>query len=519
MPCPGNVPATDEEDYTLPSGLLIGAGVSALQTEGAWDEEGKAESAADWVMDVLNWSGRKVAADSYHRYKDDVKKAAELKLSLYKFSISWARVLPTADASAPNEKGVAFYNNLIDAIIENGMKPMVTMYHFDHPKVLEDQFKGWQDSKMAEKFAEYAGFLFKTFGDRVEHWITINEPNMYCAYFNELFIAAKFRKPEEVDPYTCIHNNVLAHMKAKQIFKKQGLKGKIGYSTLLMYAKPATTSPEDIYAASAFNELHAGSSLHPVVYGDYPQVYKNIVGEKRLLKFTEDEKAELVGSADFIGLNIYFGAEASFNRFNNATGGGMTDKFLGQMSQDISFVDVSIAAKGGAAAVFTTIDPDVMRNALLWTHENYKIPIVITENGYGDVLGLGVHDKQRAAYHSAFLRMLVTTVKNYDVSVIAYSAWSLIDSFEFSAGFGRPFGLVHVDYEHGTLDRSLKDSSQFWIDLKEKGYVPYINPDGDSTTISPGDSTTISPVPSSSEPTVSKITFVFIAMLPIFSGF
>ncbi|KAK3920467.1 Beta-glucosidase 5 [Frankliniella fusca] len=500
---PSSVSATDEEDYTVPPGLLIGAGTSALQTEGAWDEEGKAESSADWFFNAVKWpENQTVAADSYHRYKDDVKKAAELKLSLYKFSISWSRVLPTADAKAPNERGVAFYNNLINAIIENGMKPMVVMYHFDHPRILEDEFMGWQSIKMADKFAEYAGFLFKTFGDRVEHWVTINEPNMYCAYFTQLCVQANLRKPEDVNPYECIHYNLLAHMKASQVFRKLGLKGKIGYSALLMYAQPATTSPEDIYAASAFNDLHAGSSLRPVVYGDYPQVYKNMVGG-RLLEFTADEKAALAGSADFVGLNIYFGMEASFNRFNNASADGGTSMFLGQMSNDIPFINIAMAGSsdGGPLAAFTTINPDVMRNALLWTHQTYKIPIVITENGYGDVLGLGVHDMQRAAYHSAFLRMLVTTIKQYNVSVVAYSAWSLIDSFEFSGGYSRPFGLVHVDYEHGTLDRSLKDSSKFWIELGEKGYVPYVQPDNAS----------------SSERAVSTISVVLISCLTIFS--
>ncbi|XP_052130215.1 uncharacterized protein LOC113212232 [Frankliniella occidentalis] len=265
---------SNADEYKLPADLLIGAGLSAVQTEGAWDVDGKAESSVDWVLNTMKMDpNHKVAANSYNRFREDVKMAAELKLDLYKFSISWARVLPTADADAPNAAGVTFYNNLIDEIIAKGMTPMVTMYHFDHPRILEDKFKGWQDKQMADKFAEYAGFLFKTFGDRVKHWVTINEPNMYCAYFTNMYVQAGLRKREEVDQYECIHNNILAHMKARQVFKRRSYDGKLGYSTLLMYAQPATISPEDVYAANVFNELHAGSSLHPVVYGDYPQVF------------------------------------------------------------------------------------------------------------------------------------------------------------------------------------------------------------------------------------------------------
>ncbi|XP_052130213.1 uncharacterized protein LOC113212235 isoform X2 [Frankliniella occidentalis] len=124
---------------------------------------------------------------------------------------------------------------------------------------------------------------------------------------------------------------------------------------------------------------------------------------------------------------------ASFNRFNNASAGDGTSMFLGQLGEAIPFIDISL--NGGALGAFTTIEPHVMRNALLWTHEKYNISIVITENGYGDMLGLGVHDNQRGAYHSAFLRTLVSTVNQYNVSVLAYSAWSLIDSFEFKGGY------------------------------------------------------------------------------------
>ncbi|XP_052130212.1 uncharacterized protein LOC113212235 isoform X1 [Frankliniella occidentalis] len=208
---------------------------------------------------------------------------------------------------------------------------------------------------------------------------------------------------------------------------------------------------------------------------------------------------------------------ASFNRFNNASAGDGTSMFLGQLGEAIPFIDISL--NGGALGAFTTIEPHVMRNALLWTHEKYNISIVITENGYGDMLGLGVHDNQRGAYHSAFLRTLVSTVNQYNVSVLAYSAWSLIDSFEFKGGYSRPFGLIHIDYASGTLDRSHKDSSSFWIKMRETNSVPFVEPDK-ATTLSPPTTalrtSTKAPstaAPSSSTCTSSSMTVILLGVL------
>ncbi|XP_034232152.1 putative beta-glucosidase 6 [Thrips palmi] len=485
----------DADRYRVPDGMLWGAGVSALQTEGAWDADGKAESVADHVIFKGNLPtytvNHAIAADSYHRFKEDVAAAKQLKLKMYKFSISWARVLPEANALKPNPAGVQFYHNLIDEIIKAGMTPVVTMYHFDHPQILEDQFKGWQSREMVYKFAEYSKFIFDEYASKVPIFVTINEPNMYCAYFTAQFVAAGFRTEAEVDPYQCIHNNILAHQAAYQ-FYQQGVKagkwnGKVGYSTLLMQTNPATSNPEDVYATDIFNQLHAGTSLAPVVYGDYPQSIKTLLGDK-LPKFTDVEKRDLVDSTDFIGLNIYFSLSASYNRFMNSTSSGVMSMVLGQMTNDIPFIDVAMNVPGGGSpmAAFTTINPSTIRDALLWTWKSYQKPIVITENGYGDMMGMGLHDKTRAAYFSAYLRSLVTTVKDYGVQVLAYSAWSLLDSFEFSGGYSRPFGLVHIDYEGQTLDRAIKDSSSFWTQLAETNVVPYVeNPADASTTAAP----------------------------------
>ncbi|KAJ1528950.1 hypothetical protein ONE63_007318 [Megalurothrips usitatus] len=515
----------DSSRFEVPEGLLLGAAVMAVQTEGAWNASGKSESAADRLFHTLRETfpeSHDTAADSYHRYKEDVAMAAQLKLKLFKFSMSWSRILPTADATKNNSAGVQFYHDLIKEIKSNGMTPMVMMNNLDHPQILEDQFQGWQSPKMIEKFTEYAGFLFDEYGQEVPLWASINEPIMYCSYFNILFARAKVHKTAtSEDMYTCIYHTILAHKEAYKIFKEGRQRGKyvgqLGFTALLMYAQPASTSAEDVYASHVYNQVLTGTLLNPVVHGDYPQISKDILGSK-LPQFTPGEKTDLIDSTDFIGLNVYFDYTVGYKRANRSVRDNYNDlgfnpmlEAVHMMRQDLPFVEVF-----GGQASFSDIRPEVMKAGLLWTHSSYKKPVIICENGFGDINGYGVHDHQRAAYHSAALRTLVTTVKDFGVKVLAYNAWSLIDSFEFTAGYSRPFGLVHVDYKSGSLNRTLKDSSSFWIEMADTGVVPHVQPEG-STTASPATPTTMptpsTPMPSSSAGSGGSLLLLAVLML------
>lgn len=470
--------AATDDPFAVPDGLLIGAGVSAIQTEGAWDADGKGESAADHLLHTgkltkMGFSNdshqHDTAADSYHRYKEDVHAAAALGLKLYRLSISWSRVLP--DDVTRNEKGIKYYHDLIDEVIANGMTPLVTMYHFDHPWILEDKFKGWQSAEMIQHFKAYAKFLFDEYGKKVKMWITINEPNMYCTYFPGLFQAAEIYTDADMDHYACMRNAMLAHAEAYHIFKDGGYEGQVGCSVLLMTARANSTRPEDVYAAEAFNQMHAGVVLSPIVYGDYPEIVK-AHASKQLKPFTDAEKTLITGSTDFIAFNIYYEmlasySTASFNPFVHIP-------VIGPFLEDVPFVSMTVKGVDmqHMMSMYSVVEPDAMRTAVLWLWNQYKVPLLISENGFGDVSNLGTKDRIRGVYHSAFLRTLVTTMKEYSVKVLGYSTWSLIDSFEWSAGYGRPFGLVHVDYEGGSLNRTLKDSSKFWMELAETKRIP-----------------------------------------------
>ncbi|XP_034245357.1 myrosinase 1-like [Thrips palmi] len=471
---------TANEEYAVPKDLLIGAGISALQTEGAWNEEGRGESAADHLLHEGKLfpggpqHAHDQAADSYHRYKDDIAMAVALKLKLFRFSFSWTRLLPTADVSKPNQQGVDHYHQLIDEIIKNGMTPMATLYHFDHPQILEASFGGWVGEQMVDKFEEYARFVFQEYGKKVKHWVTINEPNVYCTYF-VLAFSGDLTHQTTKERFKCIRNNILGHAKAYHAFKDLKLEGVVGFSAHTIHATPASTLPEDVYAADAFNQFQSGSTLQPVVTGDYPQIVKDL-GAEAVVPFTEDEQALIRNTADFMGLNVYYSMTATYNASQSDDSANVPIFAPGKLGLEfIPFVQTKSNIKGDMTQLYSEVTPDALESVMLWTWQSYKVPIFITENGFADVENLGLRDGRRAVYHSAYLRTLIKTMKAFDVPVLGYCAWSLVDAYEWSANFGRRFGLVHVDYEGGTLERSLKDSKDFWITMADTGVVPLVS--------------------------------------------
>ncbi|XP_026290776.1 myrosinase 1-like [Frankliniella occidentalis] len=472
---------TAEDSIALPKGLLIGAGVSAVQTEGAWNEDGKAESSVDYLihqdrlssLGLTNPHGTDIAANSYHRFKEDVKMAARLKLKAFRFSFSWPRILPTSDASKPNDVAVKHYHDLVDEILYYNMTPLATLYHFDHPQSLES-FNSWFGYEMVEHFVEYAKFVFKEYGSKVKMWSTINEPNILCTFFPLLYRKAGFKLDTEMDHLVCQRHALLAHARAYREFKKLNLSGQVGLSLALLPAIPRSTRADDIYAAYVLNEMFAGILYNPIVYGDYPQVAKKVAAG-RLPLFSEEEKILLNGTADFLGFNIYNGLTAYWQTPDESSKKEVSVP-LGPTIDLLPFVQVDFPNMVGndTADFYEKAKPDAIRETLIWVWQNYKKPIVVSENGFGDCLGHGKKDQLRAAYHSAFLRELVITMTEFKIEVLAYCAWSLIDAWEFTSEYRRPFGLIHIDYENGTLDRSLKDSAWFWIEMAETGVVPTV---------------------------------------------
>ncbi|KAJ1531384.1 hypothetical protein ONE63_000065 [Megalurothrips usitatus] len=421
------------------------------------------------------------AADSSHRYEDDIAAAKALKLQVYRFSIGWPRVLPDGDPSNPNTKGVNYYNNLIDGLISSGIQPMVTMYHFDYPMAVLRANGTWAERTILEPFLAYADFLFKTFGDRVKLWTTINEPNYYCSTFALIEIPGLYtRKPG--DDWKCVHNTILGHAMAYRLYEKhyratQG--GHIGGAALALWSRPNSTAWVDVEAAQRANEFSLGAMYHPLVYGEYPpsvrarvDYYSKLEGlsESRLPQFTAEEKHIVKGAADFLCFNAYFGT-------NMADGVHADRPRYGTMDSDRDAIEVGFqSTPGQMAGLFMRNDPYVLWEAPRWIYKNYKLPIFITENGWGDERPNtdGRRDSARAGYHSEYLHQLLRVMKEEGVPIMGYVAWSLIDTWEWSAQTGRRFGLVHVDYANGSLDRSLKESAWFFQYIGETRRVPKV---------------------------------------------
>ncbi|XP_034240850.1 myrosinase 1-like [Thrips palmi] len=482
--------------FDLPKDFLIGAGTAALQIEGSDAEDGKSPSVLSSLVENLAtanltsdspWYGMDppgMAADSYHRYKEDVKMAKALKLQIYRFSVSWPRILPDGDPSKPNPLGVQYYNNLINELKANGIEPMITMNHFDYPLSVLVKTGGWVDKRIVDMFTDYADFLFKTFGDRVKWWTTVNEPNYYCTNFALIPVPGLYER-QPGDDYKCVHHTILAHMRAYRLYEERYRKdqgGKIGAAALTLWCSPNSTSYEDIQAAERANLFALGSIYHPVVYGDYPEALRQRVDhysalegrtESRLPHFSEEEKKLLKGCADFLCFNAYMGttvADGTYAARPTAAEGG------GTIQSDRDAIEVgSNTIPGKFGDLFERANPWVLREAPKWIHENYNMPIFITENGWGDQrVGDAKHDGPRVGYHSAYLEQLIRAHNEENVQVVGYLVWSLLDSYEFTANFGRKFGLVHVDYEGGTRDRSLKDSAWFFQYIGTHRKVPKV---------------------------------------------
>ncbi|KAE8741606.1 hypothetical protein FOCC_FOCC012858, partial [Frankliniella occidentalis] len=465
------------ESEPLPADFLLGAGTSAIQSEGAHDVDGRGESIIEYIMyhnmsdaPGSNWPafvnpGRN--ADSYHMYKEDVAAAKALKLQVYRISISWPRIFPDGDVTKPNAKGVEFYKNFIEEICNAGMQPMVTMYHFDQPFEMLKRNLSWTNrdsSGIVDNFVDYADFLFATYGDKVKLWTTINEPNYYCISFAVLDIPGLYTRGI-ADEYNCIHNTVLAHAKVYRLYEskyrlKQG--GQVGAAALTLWGRPNSTSWDDIEAADRLNIFGLGSIYHPLVYGEYPPIVR-----ERVDRYSKQE-----GAADFLCFNAYFGSRI-------VDGTHQPRPRYGRVVNDRDAIELEAAMVNGSRDfryMFMKPEPSVLWEASRWIWRNYKLPVFITENGWGDERTNHDprDDEPRMAYHSLYIRELLRAAKEEGVKVMGYIVWSLIDTYEFTGGFTRKFGLTHVDYEGGTLKRTLKKSASFFQEVAETRRVPVL---------------------------------------------
>ncbi|XP_039120839.1 beta-glucosidase 12-like isoform X2 [Dioscorea cayenensis subsp. rotundata] len=426
---------------------------------------------------IANGDNGDVAIDSYHRYKEDVKIMKDMGLDAYRFSISWTRILPNGSLSGGiNKEGVNYYNNLINELISNGLKPFVTLFHWDSPQALEDKYGGFLSENIVADFQDYAEVCFKEFGDRVKHWITFNEPWSYSAggYANGTEAPGRCSSYESehctagdsgTEPYIVAHHQLLAHAAAVAMYRlnyQADQKGKIGITLNSNWFIPFSKSILDIAAAKRSLDFMYGWFMDPLVFGDYPFSMRAYVGN-RLPKFTEEQSKLVQGSFDFIGLNYYTSNYAQNIPFSKTVNISYSTDIHAQQSGDRN--GVLIGPK--AASDWLYVYPPGIRNLLLYTKMKYKNPVIyITENGVDEYnnatlsLEEALKDDMRIDFYNKHLFFVNMAIKE-GVDVRGYFAWSLLDNFEWTNGYTVRFGINYVDYKDG-LKRYPKSSTKWF---------------------------------------------------------
>nr|AEB61486.1 beta-glucosidase [Consolida orientalis] len=477
-----NPRALDYDDSDLnrksfPDGFVFGTASSAYQYEGAYREDGRGLSIWDTYTHqhperIVDGKNGDVAVNHYHQYKEDVALMKDMGMDAYRFSISWSRVLPSGKLSGGvNRKGIQFYNNLIDELVSKGLQPYVTLFHWDVPQQLEDEYGGFLSSHIVLDFQDYAELCYKEFGDRVKYWITINEPLSLSrdAYDEGKNAPGRCSQPDgnctagnsATEPYITGHNQLLAHAAAVKVYKKkyQGdQNGKIGITLSAVWMVPFSEAKIDNEAAQRAIEFSYGWFMDPLTHGEYPKIMQSLVGN-RLPRFTKSQSDMVKGSYDFLGLN-YYTANYAANRNNSidVQKSYSTDCHC-QLTKEKD--GVSIGPK--TALSWLRVYPIGILNLLKYTKEKYDNPIIyITENGIAEAnnstlsLEEALTDPMRIDYHRRHLSFALRAIKE-GVNIKGYFAWSFLDNFEWVDGYTVRFGLNYVDFK--TMKRYPKHAS------------------------------------------------------------
>ncbi len=445
-----------------------GVATASYQIEGAVNEGGRGWSVWDAFCRVpgrvKNGANGDVGCDSYHRFAEDVRLMKKLGVNAYRFSIAWPRIQPTGRGEL-NPEGVAYYNSLIDLLLENGITPYVTLFHWDLPLDLQVAHDGWLNRSIVEDFGNYAQICFDAFGDRVHHWITLNEP--WCtAVLGHGLGAFPPGRTDPNEPYLAAHHLLLAHARAVQVFRQGGYTGCIGITNNCDWREPLTDSAADRDAAERAVEFFYAWFTDPVVFGDYPKVMRERLG-KRLPEFTAPEKAMLKGSSDFLGLNHYSTLYASAtpvdgNDIGPSGNGGMSDDQGVFLTVDPTWEQTDMQ---------WNIVPWGFRKLLNWIAARYPgYPIYVTENGCAvdepDTLA-ALDDDVRCRFLTGYIGAMLKAKKEDKLDIRGYFCWSLLDNFEWAHGYTKRFGLIRCSPDN--LERLPKRSFHTYAEIIRKG--------------------------------------------------
>jgi beta-glucosidase len=466
---------------TFPGGFTWGAATAAYQIEGGASDGGRGRSIWDTFSHtpgrVLNGDTGDVAVDHFHRWRQDLDIIRDIGMGAYRFSIAWPRVQP-GGSGALNPEGVAFYSALVDGLLERGVTPVATLYHWDLPQELEDA-GGWPNRDTALRFADYAERMVRALGDRVMMWSTLNEP--WCAAY--LGYASGVHAPGRTDPVAAlaaVHHLNLAHgLGGRAIRAAASADVQLSVALNLHVIRPEDpASDADREAVRRVDALANRAFLGPMLDGAYPLDLLHDTREVTDWSFVRDgDLATIALPLDLLGVNYY--STILVRRWRGSAepldadghGRGAASAWIG--ADDVEF----LPQPGPVTKMGWNIQPDGLTELLVGLHQRYPtLPLMVTENGaaFDDVVSADgrIHDPRRIAYLHDHLEAIGAAL-DAGADVRGYFVWSLLDNFEWSWGFDRRFGIVRVDFE--TLERTWKDSAFWYRELVRTNALPRID--------------------------------------------
>ncbi|XP_053618473.1 myrosinase 1-like [Plodia interpunctella] len=473
------------DQLAFPPGFKFGAATSAYQVEGSWNVTDKGVSIWDTFThrhdsSVFNQNTGDVACDSYTHYKRDVQMAEEMGLQFYRFSLSWPRLLPTGFSNRISEDGKRYYNELIDELLRNGIEPMVTIYHWDLPQTIQN-LGGWTNPLIVDWFGDYARNVYSLFGDRVKTWITINEPLIACDLsYNTGLLAPGIVSPG-LGSYLCNKHVMLAHATAYRIYDEEfrvWQNGKVSFTNQLIWTEGDTEHDET--DAEIMRQFMIGLCSHPVysAEGGWPRIIEELVAEKsisegyknsKLPVFSSEEIEFIRGTFDFYSLNYY-----TARTVRRARAGEVVGPYPLFGAPDLDLVlGIRPHWKESHSASFQ-IYPEGLRHILTWLKKNYgDLEFFILENGFASKPGLELQDDERIQFIHDHLEQVLLSIYEDGADVRGYTAWSIMDNFEWHDGYNIAFGLYAVDFNDPQRTRTPRKSAKYYERvIKSHSLVP-----------------------------------------------